>query len=86
VADPAFTGSFLRRIVELEKLATRAELQLLDTTLARIVNDPHLSGRFATFYDPALPTFFLRAAPFLIEFAVEERSDRVTFISLFYQP
>jgi hypothetical protein len=43
------------------------------------------AGRFPTFYDPNLPTFFMRMGPFLIEFAVDEKTDGVTFVSLFYR-
>jgi hypothetical protein len=85
VAEPAFTPTFLRRVAELERTASTAELTLLDRTLAGIVSDPFLPERFPTFYDPALPTFFVRAGPFLIEFHVDEESEDVTFISLFYR-
>jgi hypothetical protein len=60
-------------------------LELLDRTLARIVDDPFLAERFPTFYDPGLPTFFVRAGPFLIEFAVNEAMESITFVSLFYR-
>lgn len=85
MAEPAFTASFLRRVIEVEKTASAAELELLNQTLASIVADPYLPHRFPTFYDPVLPTFFVRADLFLIEFAVEEATDNVTFISLFYR-
>ncbi|MBI4487924.1 MAG: hypothetical protein HY694_02465 [Deltaproteobacteria bacterium] len=85
MAEPAFTPSFLRRIAELDRTASGAELDLLDRTLARIVGDPYLPGRFPTFYDPLHPTFLARADPFLIEFAVDEEADRITFVSLFYR-
>lgn len=85
MAEPAFTPSFLRRVVELESAASRAELELLNQTLARIVKDPFLPERFPTFYDPQHPTFLARADPFLIEFAVDEATGGVTFVSLFYR-
>jgi len=85
VAEPAFTQAFLRRSIEVERTASTAELELLDGTLARIVNDPNLPDRFPTFYDPQHLTFLVRAGPFLIEFAVDEESDTVTFVSLFYR-
>ena len=85
MAEPAFTPSFLRRIVELEKRLASAELELLDKTLARIAADPDLPERFPTFYDPQLPTFFVRADPFMVEFAVDEDTEAVTFVSLFYR-
>jgi hypothetical protein len=59
---------------------------VLEQTLARIVTEPDLPERFATFYDPTLPTFFLRSGPFMIEFAANEENDRVTFVSLFRRP
>ena len=85
MAEPTFTPSFLRRVIEVEKASSPADLQLLDRTLAQIVADPFLGKRFATFYDPGLPTFFVRADPFLIEFAVNEETNSVTFVSLFYR-
>lgn len=85
MAEPAFTPSFLRRVVELEEAASTAELELLDKSLARIVAGPFLPERFPTFYDPDLPTFFVRAGPFLIEFAVNEETESVTFISLLFR-
>lgn len=85
MAEPRFTPSFLKRVVELEGIATPAELELLDQILARIVTDPFLPQRFPTFYDPDLPTFFARTGPFLIEFAADEETDSVTFIMLFYR-
>ena len=85
MAEPAFTQAFLRRSVEIEKTASAAELELLDRTLADILNDPYLPRRFAAFYDPQHPTFLVRAGPFLIEFAVNDETDTVTFVSLFYR-
>jgi hypothetical protein len=83
VAEPSFTPSFLKRVAELEKTASALELRLLEQTPVRILIDPYLSERFPTFYDPSLPTFFLRSGPFMIEFAVDEKTDAVTFVSLF---
>lgn len=85
MAEPSFTPSFLRRVADLEKRASTAELRLLEETLARIVADPYLAERFPTFYDLGLPTFFVRAGPYLVEFTVDERTDGVTFVSLFYR-
>ena len=86
MAEPDFTEAFLRRSIQVERLASATELELLDRTLAHIVNNPYLPERFAAFYDPQHPTFLVRAGPFLIEFAVDEATDRVTFVSLFYRP
>ena len=85
MAEPAFTQAFLRRFIEVERIASTTELQLLDRSLAHIVDDPDLPERFSAFYDPRHPTFPIRAHPFLIEFAVDEVSDIVTFVSLFYR-
>ena len=85
MAEPAFTQAFLRRSIEIEKTASTIELELLDRTLAHILDDPSLSGRFPAFYDPQHPTFLVRAGPFLIEFAVDDDTDTVTFVSLFYR-
>lgn len=85
MAEPSFTPSFLKRVAELEKNASAIEQRLLEQTLARILIDPYLPERFPTFYDPALPTFFVRSGPFLIEFSVDEKTDVVTFVSLFHR-
>jgi hypothetical protein len=85
VADPNFTPGSLRRIAELEILISATERDVLDRALARIVTNPFLTERFPTFYDLNLPTYFVRSDPFLIEFAVDEATDTVTFISLFYR-
>lgn len=85
MAEPAFTQAFLHRSIEVEKMASTTELELLDKTLAHIVGNPYLLERFPTFYDPQHPTFLVRAGPFLIEFNVDEESEDVTFISLFYR-
>ena len=85
MAEPAFTQAFLRRSIEVEKVASTTELELLDRTLARIVDDPHLPERFPTFYDPQYLTFLVRVDPFLIELAVDKEADRITFVSLFYR-
>lgn len=85
MADAIFTPAFLRRVAELDALISAGERGVLDRALARIVTDPFLIERFPTFYDPSLPTYFLRSDPFLIEFAVDEATDTVTFVSLFYR-
>jgi hypothetical protein len=85
VAESAFTQAFLRRFVEVEKVAPTSELAILDLTLARIVNDPNLPERFPAFYDPRQLTYLVRASRFLVEFAFDEASDTVTFVSLFYR-
>ena len=85
VADPHFTPAFLRRIAELDALISAGEREVLDRALARIVTNPFLGERFPTFYDPNLTTYFVRSDPFLIEFAVDENTDTVTFVSLFYR-
>ena len=83
MADPIFLPAFLRRLRDFERTATSLERQLLEETLAHVVTDPYLPERFATFYDPNSPTFFLRSGPFMIEFAIDEKDDVVTFVSLF---
>jgi hypothetical protein len=85
VAEPAFTQAFLRRFVEVEKIAPTSELAVLDLALARIVNNPNLPDRFPAFYDPRQLTYLVRASRFLIEFAFDEAHDTVTFVSLFYR-
>jgi len=83
VAEPIFTPAFLKHLRDVQSRATKLEQHLLEQTLAAIVADPYLPERFCTFYNPNSPTYFLRSGPFMIEFAVEEESDTVTFVSLF---
>jgi len=85
VAEPAFTQAFLRRSIEIERIASKSDLELLDRTFVSILGDPYLPGRFPAFYDPQQPTFLVRAGPFLIEFAVDDGVDTGTFVSLFYR-
>lgn len=85
MAESAFTQAFLHRAIEIEKTASPTELELLDRTLAYILEDTSLPGRFSAFYDPQHPSFLFRAGPFLIEFAVNDETDTVTFVSLFYR-
>jgi hypothetical protein len=49
VAEPAFTQAFLRRSIEIEKTASPTDLEVLDRTLAYILNDPSLPKRFSAF-------------------------------------
>jgi len=65
VAESAFTQAFLQRAIEIEKIASATELELLDRTLAYILEDPSPPGRFSAFYDPQYPTFLFRATRFL---------------------
>jgi len=83
VAEPNFTDAFLRHLRDVENNATRLEQELLEQTLARIVIDPYLPERFSTFYNPNSPTYLFRSGPFMIEFAVDDKDDVVTFVSLF---
>ena len=85
MAEPIFMPAFLRHLRDVESSATKLEQQLLEQTLASIVADPYLPERFPTFYNPNSPTFFLRSGPFMIEFAIDQNDDRVTFVSLFRQ-
>jgi len=49
VAEAVFTQAFLRRTIEIEKTASTTELELLDRTLAYILDDPFLPGRLPLF-------------------------------------
>jgi hypothetical protein len=76
VAESAFTQAFLRRAIEIETTASTGEIELLDRTLAHILNDPSFPGRFSASYDPQHPTFLFWGGPFLIAFAVDDETDR----------
>jgi hypothetical protein len=83
VSEPNFTEGFLKHLRDVERAVSKIEFELLEQTLATIAADPYLPERFATFYSPNSPTYFLRSGPFMIEFAVDENDDTVTFVSLF---
>ena len=85
MAEAAFTQAFMRRFVEVERIAPTSELEIFDVILARIVNNPNLPERFPSFYDPRQLTYLVRASRFLVEFAFDESTDTVTFVSLFYR-
>ena len=84
MAESAFTQAFLRRAIEIEKTASPTEVELLDRALADILADPSYPGGFRLFTIRSiqLPS---PAGPFLIEFAVNDETDTVTFVSLFYR-
>ena len=46
MAEAAFTQAFMRRFVEVERIAPTSELEIFDVILARIVNNPNLPERF----------------------------------------
>jgi len=65
VAEPAFTQAFLRRSIAVEKIASTAELELLDRTLARIVDDPYPSSVSLLFMIRNIQLSLCGLAPFL---------------------
>ena len=58
MAEPAFTQAFLRRAIEIEKTASTTELDLLDRTLADVLDDPSLPGVFPLFMIHNIPPSF----------------------------
>ena len=48
-----------------------------------MVADPERPDRFQTFYDPARPSWLLRADPFMVHYAYDADRDEVIFLILF---
>jgi hypothetical protein len=83
VAEFRFTREFLNQLAAIERVADQTELDTLDAGLAEVVANPLLPDRFATHYDPAEPSYFVRRDPFLIRYSVEEDTGTVVFRTLF---
>lgn len=73
----------LRDLAEWEGNASPSDVALLDETLARIAENPTLTGRFPSFYDPALPSYLYRCGTVLIHYRT--RGDAIEFLNLFLQ-
>jgi hypothetical protein len=83
VAEFRFTREFLDQLAAIEAAAGQSELDTLEAALAEIVKTPFLPDRFASHYEPATPSYFVRRDPFLIRYSVEEGTGSVIFRTLF---
>ena len=83
MADFVFTREFLLQFSQIERVASRRELEFLEAALAEIANNPGLADRFATHYDPAEPSYFVRRGSFLIRFSEDSRTGDLVFRTLF---
>jgi hypothetical protein len=83
VADFLLTRHFLEEMAAFEKSASARDLRNLEETLAAIVQNPYLSGRLSSFYDPALPSYLYRSGNLLVHYRVP-KPGLVEFLNLFW--
>jgi len=83
VPEFIFSRRFLQELSEFEKSASSSDLKNLEQTLAAIAEDPYLSGRVPSFYDPSLPGYLYRAGGILIHYRTTRRGQ-VEFLNLFW--
>jgi hypothetical protein len=72
---------FLDELSLFEKSASARDLQHLDETLARIVQNPQLPGRVPSFYDPTAPSY--RSGKIIIHYR-ETDGEEIEFLNLFW--
>ncbi len=74
---------FLRDFRTLEPGMSPADQALLDHLLALVIAEPETPRRAQTFYDPARPSWLVRADPFIIHYAFDPDADEVELLNLF---
>ena len=84
MAECVFARRFLHDLAEWEGRASSGDVESLDDALARIANNPALSGRFASFYDPLQPSYLYRASELLIHYRITA-AGTVEFLNLFFR-
>ena len=83
MADYNFTRKFLEELASFEKSVSARDLKSLEEVLAAIVNDPQLSGRVPSFYNPSSPSYLYRSGKLLIHYRVID-PKLVEFLNLFW--
>jgi hypothetical protein len=83
VAEYLLSRQFLEELSLFEKSVSARDLRNLEETLAAIVQNPNLSGRVSSFYDPAAPSYLYRSGSILIHFR-ETDSDNIESLNLFW--
>jgi hypothetical protein len=83
VAEFILSRRFLEELALFQKNASPRDLELLERTLAAIVQNPNLPGRMPSYYDPAVPSYLYRAGQLLIHYRIVQDED-VEFLNLFW--
>jgi hypothetical protein len=83
VAEFVLSGQFLQELAEFEKSASQRDLKNLEETLANIIQNPRLSGRIPSFYDPSVPSYLFRSANILLHYRISGPQE-VEFLNLFW--
>jgi hypothetical protein len=83
VAEFVFARRFLEDLAEWQGNASTRDVHALDAALARVANNPALSGRFPSFYDPARPSYLYRSGAVLIHYRLGAAGE-VESLNLFY--
>ncbi|MGH7819724.1 MAG: hypothetical protein ACREQ9_08125 [Candidatus Binatia bacterium] len=78
-----FTRSYLRDQLALEGQLSPADEELLDRTIATIVQEPLDVPRIPSFYEPSRPSWLARSGALVIHYALDAESGEVVFMNLF---
>lgn len=82
MTDYVFARQFLIDLAAFEPFASARDRDILDKTLAAVIQNPELPGRMPSFYDPSSPSYLYRAEKFLIHFRVTD--GILEFINFFW--
>jgi hypothetical protein len=82
VTDYVFARQFLIDLAAFEQFASARDREILDKTLAAVIQNPELPGRMPSFYDPSSPSYLYRAEQFLIHFRVTD--GILEFVNFFW--
>jgi hypothetical protein len=80
VAEFILNRRFLEDLALFQKTASGRDLELLEQTLAAIVQNPNLPGRMPSYYDPAMPSYLYQL---LIHYRMPDY-EHVEFLNLFW--
>jgi hypothetical protein len=83
VAELVFARRFLRDLAEFEASHSPSDVELPDRALGAIADNPGLSGRVPSFYEPEEPSYLYRAGRALVHYRAA--GTRVEFLNLFFQ-
>ena len=83
VAEFVLSRRLLEELALFQKNASPSDLELLERTLASIVEHPNVPDRMLSYYDPASPSYLYRAGQLLIHYRLPHY-ERVEFLNLFW--
>jgi hypothetical protein len=63
---------FLEELALFQKNASPADFELLERSLAAIVENPNLRGSMPSYYDPTGPSYLYRAGQLLVHYRIVE--------------